>query len=133
MPAVLRFRLWLGFAGLSGAMAVAMDALARHRFDPVDEAHARDLIQIATKYQSLHALALVAVALLAERAAPGWAGRAVAVSGWAFVAGTLLFCGTLYALAFACPLADPSLTPLGGASFIFGWLALLASALAWPR
>ena len=133
MSAILRFRLWLGFAGLSGALAVAMDALARHHFDPVADAHARELIQIATKYQGLHALALVAVALLAEPAAGGWAGRAVAVSGWAFVAGILLFCGTLYGLAFACPLAQPALTPFGGAAFMTGWLALLGAALAWRR
>ena len=133
MSGLPRFRLWLGFAGLSGALTVAMDALARHRFDASTDAHARELIQIATKYQSLHALALVAVALLAERAGAGWAGRAVTVSGWAFITGILLFCGTLAALAFGCPLAQPALTPFGGAAFMIGWLALLAAALAWKR
>ena len=133
MSALLRFRLWLGFAGLSGAMAVAMDALARHHFDAGAEAHAVELIRIATKYQGLHALALLTVALLADRAADGWAGRAVAFSGWAFVTGILLFCGTLYALAFGCPLAQPALTPFGGGAFIAGWLALLAAAATWKR
>lgn len=133
MSALLRFRLWLGLAGLSGAMAVVMDALARHHFDPVADAHARELIQIATKYQSLHALALIAAALLAERAADGWAARLTAVAGWAFAAGILLFCGTLYGLAFGCPLAQPALTPFGGGAFMLGWLALLAGAAVWKR
>ena len=131
MPSPLRFRLWLGFAGLSGAMAVAMGALARHHLDPVTGAHARELLEIAGRYQSLHALALLAVALLAERAGDGWAGRAIALSGWAFVAGLLLFCGTLYGLAFDCALAVPTLTPFGGGAFITGWLALLAAAVTW--
>lgn len=125
--------MWLGVAGLSGAMSVAMDAMARHHFDSVADTHARELIQIATKHQSLHALALVAVALLAERAGTVWAGRAVAVSGWAFVAGILLFSGSLYGLAFGCPLAGPALVPFGGGAFIVGWLALLAAAIAWQR
>ena len=133
MSALLRFRVWLGVAGLSGATAVVMDALARHHFDPVADAHARELIQIATKYQSLHAVALVAAALLAECAGTGWAGRAAAVSGWAFVAGLALFCGTLYGLAFGCPWAQPALTPFGGAAFMTGWLALLGAAIAWKR
>ncbi|MEI6558620.1 MAG: DUF423 domain-containing protein [Rhodospirillaceae bacterium] len=133
MAADLRFRLWLGFAGLSGMVAVAADALARHHFDPVTDAHSRELLQIATRYQGLHALVLLTVALLAERAGAGRAGRWLAVSGWCFVAGSLLFCGTLYALAFACPWAQPSLTPFGGGAFMLGWLALLAAALAWGR
>ena len=133
MSPTLRFRVWLGFTGLSGAMAVAMGAVARHHFDPVADAHARELIEIAGRYQSLHAVALLAVALLADRAPLGWAGRAAAFSGWAFVAGTLMFCGTLYGLAFGCPLAQPALTPFGGGAFIVGWLALLVPALAWKR
>ncbi len=133
MPGSLCSRFWLGFAGLNGAVAVAMDALARHHFDPVTGAHARELIQIATKYQGLHALALLALVLLVERAGTGWAAWALRISGWAFVAGTLLFCFTLYGLAFECPLAHPAVTPLGGGTFIAGWLGLLVAAIAWKR
>ena len=131
MSAPLRFRIWLGIAGLSGSMAAAMDAIARHHFDPVAGAGLVELIHIASKYQGLHALALVAVALLAERVGGGLAGRAVAFTGWAFVVGLVLFCGNLYGMAFGCPLVVPVLTPVGGAAFIIGWLGLLAAAITW--
>ena len=127
-------RVWLGLAGLNGAVAVAMDAAARHHFDPTTGSHARELIQISTKYQGLHALALIAMLLLLERAPPGLATQALRLAGWAFIVGMGLFCLTLYGLAFGCPLARPALMPLGGSSFIAGWLGLLVAAFAWkPR
>jgi uncharacterized membrane protein YgdD (TMEM256/DUF423 family) len=67
-----------------------------------------------------HALALLAVAFLMARG-----GSAYRVAGWAFVAGIVLFSGTLYAYALSGVKGFAMVTPLGGFGFLVGWLALL--------
>jgi uncharacterized membrane protein YgdD (TMEM256/DUF423 family) len=71
-----------------------------------------------------HALALLAVAWLAGEAAT----RSVRVAGWSFVAGILLFSGSLYAMVFTGVRGLGMVTPLGGLAFIAGWIALAAAA-----
>jgi len=73
-----------------------------------------------------HALALLAVGGLAARGG----GSAVA-AGWLFVAGTVLFSGSLYALAFTVSAGWAPVTPFGGAAFLVGWAALAWAA--WAR
>jgi uncharacterized membrane protein YgdD (TMEM256/DUF423 family) len=89
------------------------------------EPRALAAIQTAVQYQFYHGLALLAVALLGERIA----GRAVPAAGWAFVAGTLLFCGGIYASSLAGFAPLSRVTPFGGLAFITGWSALIFAAL----
>src|ERR671923_224847 len=74
--------------------------------------------EIGVRYQMYHALALLAVGL----AVPRW--PSLALGGWLFVAGTVVFSGSLYALAVTGQRWLGAVTPLGGAAFIAGWLAL---------
>ena len=67
-----------------------------------------------------HALALLAVGILLPRAP----SPALAVAGWLFVAGTVVFSGSLYVLAVTGQRWLGAVTPLGGAAFIAGWLVL---------
>jgi uncharacterized membrane protein YgdD (TMEM256/DUF423 family) len=67
-----------------------------------------------------HAFALIAVAWAASR----WPGSLVNASGWLFVAGILLFSGSLYAMTFTGNRALGAITPLGGVCWIAGWLLL---------
>jgi uncharacterized membrane protein YgdD (TMEM256/DUF423 family) len=71
-----------------------------------------------------HALALLGVAWAATR----WPGGAVATAGWLFAAGTLVFSGSLYALAVTGQRWLGAITPVGGLAFIAGWLALAWAA-----
>ncbi len=82
-------------------------------------------------YQLIHTLALLAVGVWLRLADPAahTGSAALAVAGWAFVAGVVLFCGSLYALALGGPRLLGPVTPLGGVAFIVGWLALLWAAL----
>jgi uncharacterized membrane protein YgdD (TMEM256/DUF423 family) len=123
-------RWWLGLAGLSGAVAVAVEAMARHwaAADP----HRLELAATGARYALFHAPALVAVYALARTAAPGWAALLLAIAGWGFAAGLVLFSGSLYWLAAGLPPVVAPLTPLGGVAFIGGWAALLLAALV-PR
>ena len=67
-----------------------------------------------------HALGLLIVAYLASQKTAGPAR----VGGWLFVAGTILFSGSLYALTLTGITILGAITPLGGLAFIAGWLVL---------
>lgn len=84
-----------------------------------------EVFETGARYQMYHALALVAVGLVLVRT-PG--ARLVTASGWLFVAGTVLFSGSLYGMALTGVSALGAITPLGGVCFIGGWGCLAASA-----
>ena len=75
-----------------------------------------------------HALALLAVGWLVERGHP----RAV-LAGRLFIAGIVLFSGSLYALTLASLRWMGAVTPLGGLAFIAGWLVLALGGQAGGR
>jgi uncharacterized membrane protein YgdD (TMEM256/DUF423 family) len=77
--------------------------------------------QTAVQYHFWHALALLATPQLAGT----WARSA----GWLFVAGVLVFSGSLYALALGAPRMLGMLTPIGGIALILGWLAFAVAAI----
>jgi uncharacterized membrane protein YgdD (TMEM256/DUF423 family) len=78
------------------------------------------VFETGARYQMYHALALLGVGLAHGR----WPTTSIALAGWLFVAGTLLFSGSLYVLALTGHRWLGAITPLGGAAFIAGWLAL---------
>ena len=78
------------------------------------------VFETAARYQMYHALGLLAVAWMVTRWPGPWPVRA----GWLFVAGTVLFSGSLYALALTGVRWLGAITPLGGAAFLAGWLCL---------
>jgi uncharacterized membrane protein YgdD (TMEM256/DUF423 family) len=120
--------LWIVMAGFHGACAVALGAYAAHGMADAD-AYVVSLMEKATRYQMVHALALIAVAgvqihCVAHRWPSGW----FALSGALLAVGTFLFCGVLYAIALAGWQAA-ALAPYGGMSLIAGWLALVVGGL----
>jgi len=121
---------WIVFAALNGVIAVGGGAYASHGL--AGDPRAQELFRLAGQYQMWHALALIGVVVLAGRA-EGAARLALRLAGWLFVAGTLLFSGTLYALVASGPLPFAMTAPLGGTSFMLGWLALGAAALLFCR
>ena len=76
------------------------------------------------RYQMYHALGLFVAAWAATRWPGPWAVRA----GWLFVAGTLLFSGSLYALALSGVRWLGAVTPFGGMAFLAGWACLVLAA-----
>ena len=79
--------------------------------------------EVGVRYQLIHALALLAVAWACTR----WSGRAAQASGWLFVAGTVLFSGSLYLSTLAGVRGLGLVTPIGGAALLAGWLCLLVA------
>lgn len=117
--------LWLLIAAASGFIAVALGAFAAHGLQGRLEPKALGWIDTGLRYQMFHAAALIGVSLLARDGTT----LALQVAGWAFAIGTLLFSGLLYAMALGAPRWFGAIVPLGGLSFLGGWLALAWYAL----
>jgi uncharacterized membrane protein YgdD (TMEM256/DUF423 family) len=114
---------WLRLGAVLGFLAVACGAFAAHGLKGRISADGLEVFETAARYQMYHALALVAVGLLAGR---GRTSGALAVAGWSFSLGTVVFSGSLYALALSGVRWLGAITPLGGVLFLVGWLALAA-------
>jgi uncharacterized membrane protein YgdD (TMEM256/DUF423 family) len=115
--------LFLGasFAGL----AVAAGAFGAHMLKPVLDTTMLGVFETAVRYQMYHALALCVVAMLDE---PSYRKSSLAAVGWLFVAGVILFSGSLYILSVSGIRWVGAFTPLGGAAWIAGWILLAWTA-----
>src|SRR5687768_10339275 len=117
-------RVFLGLGAVSAGLAVALGAFAAHGLRARLSPEALQTFETGARYHMYHALALLAVAWAVTR----WPGTAVSVAGWLFIAGTLLFSGSLYLLAITGVRMLGAITPVGGFAFILGWLALAWAA-----
>lgn len=105
---------------LSAAVGVAAGAFGAHTLRGRLTPDLLNGFETGVRYHLIHALALLAVAWAASR----WPGPVVSLAGWCFVAGTILFSGSLYVLCLTGLRTLVVITPLGGLSFIAGWLLL---------
>jgi uncharacterized membrane protein YgdD (TMEM256/DUF423 family) len=117
-------RLFFLLGSLSALVGVAAGAFGAHSLRARLAPDLLAVFETAARYQMYHALALLAVAWAVGR----WPGPLLAWAGWLFVAGTLLFSGSLYALALSGVRWLGAITPLGGVCFLAGWLCLALAA-----
>lgn len=108
---------WTGLAAINGLLAVGFGAFAAHG---VHDPKAVEWLHTGSQYQMSHALAVFAAFGLHRAGARGM-GLVAAL----FLFGTLVFAGSLYAMALGAPRILGAITPSGGLSFLIGW-ALLA-------
>ena len=120
-------RTWLAIGSLLMFLAVAAGAFGRHALKSRLSPELLETFEIATRYLIYHALAIIAVSLLAPRS-----GAAVQVAGVLFALGILVFSGSLYAIALTGARWLGAITPIGGLLLLAGWLALLWVAVAAP-
>ncbi len=113
-------RIYAVIGALSGFVAVASGAFGAHVLRRQLSADDLAVFETAARYEMYHALALLGVAWALDR----WPGIALQVAGGCFVAGTVLFCGSLYILALSGIRWFGAITPLGGVAFLAGWLSL---------
>lgn len=118
-------RLFFALASFLGALGVALGAFGAHGLKARVTPDLVAIWQTGAHYHMLHALALFAVAWATQRF-PG--GLSVA-AGWCFLAGILIFSGSLYTLAFTGMRWLGAITPIGGVLFIVGWVLLGLAAL----
>ncbi len=132
----LNAKTWFVLGASLGVLGVAAGTFGAHALPDyleaagagTDIARRQNWWETGVRYQMYHALALLAVAWIADRTKsllPGLAGMAMFV-------GTLIFSGCLYALALTGLTFLGAVVPIGGVLFVVGWslLALAGSGLA---
>jgi uncharacterized membrane protein YgdD (TMEM256/DUF423 family) len=117
-------RLFVMLGAASAFLSVAAGAFGAHALRSRLAPELLAVFETAARYQMYHALALLAVGWVAAR----WPGPLAQWAGWLFLAGTVLFSGSLYALALSGVRWLGAITPLGGAAFLAGWICLALAA-----
>lgn len=121
-------RLFTALGAASAFVAVGAGAFGAHGLRARLTPELLAVFETGARYQMYHALALIVVAWATSR----WPASSAAAAGWCFVAGTVLFSGSLYALALTGVRWLGAVTPLGGLAFLAGWLLLVRVALGGP-
>ena len=114
-------RIFLAIASMLGGISVVFGAFASHALKDRLSANSLSIWETGTKYQMYHALALMLVAILLSRFPDS---ILFAVAGYAFIIGTFVFSGSLYALTLTGIKWLGAITPIGGMAYIIGWLCL---------
>jgi uncharacterized membrane protein YgdD (TMEM256/DUF423 family) len=102
-------------AALSGAIAVIAGAFGAHGVT----GKPAEWLRTGGEYQMIHAVAALVAVQLGTR-----------IAAACFLGGSLVFAGTLYAMALGAPLWLGLVTPVGGLGLIVGWLVLAWRAVA---
>ena len=118
-------------AALLGALSVALGAFAAHALKQQISDYAVNIFETGVRYQFYHVFALLSAGMLYKN----FPNAFVRWAGIFFIAGIILFCGSLYALMYIKGAVMPgfkwvgAITPIGGLSFILGWLSLFIGTL----
>jgi uncharacterized membrane protein YgdD (TMEM256/DUF423 family) len=124
-------KIYLVIGTLLAGLAVALGAFGAHGLKKIATAEQVATYQTGVQYQIYHALALILVGLLTDRIYNSF----ISSAGVLFVAGVVLFSGSLYlivsmqAMNRAVPTAIGILTPVGGLFFVAGWICMLVGIL----
>jgi uncharacterized membrane protein YgdD (TMEM256/DUF423 family) len=119
-------KIWLFIAAINGAVAVLCGAFAAHGLKARLSADMVGVFDTGARYHLTHALALGLAALSPARGAAAARARLSAIL---FLAGIILFCGSLYLLALTGQTGFGWITPFGGLALVGGWVTLAAAAL----
>lgn len=122
---------YLTTAACLAILAVALGAFGAHGIKSIVTPDTFEVYETGVRYHFYHVFALLAVGILYA----SFPGSALRWSGGFFIAGIVLFSGSLYlitalkAAGKGIPMAVGILTPLGGLCFIIGWVMLLVGLL----
>ena len=118
-------RVIFAVAALSAFLAVAAGAFGAHALKSRLAPEMLGVFEVGVRYQMYHALGLFVCAWAADK----WSGALPIAAAALFVAGTILFSGSLYALSLSGVRWLGAITPLGGLAFLAGWVCIAAAAL----
>jgi uncharacterized membrane protein YgdD (TMEM256/DUF423 family) len=118
-------RIFFAVGAVSAFIAVAAGAFGAHALKGRLTPDMLAVFEVGARYQMYHALALIACAWALTR----WPGKLTVTSGWLFIAGTVVFSGSLYALGLSGHRWLGAITPFGGLALLAGWGCLAAAAI----
>ena len=113
-------------AAILGALSVAIGAFAAHTLKGAISDYALEIFETAVRYQFYHVFALLAAGIIYKE----FPNKLIKWSGRLFIAGIILFSGSLYILSAIKASGSPdynwigAITPIGGLCFILGWIFL---------
>ena len=121
------YKTFLRTAAVIGALSVISGAFAAHGLKQILSTDNLQIFETAVRYQFYHVFALLATGILYQE----FPGKFMKWAGWFFIAGMILFCGSLYLLCFTKHHEYSlnwlgAITPFGGAAFVAGWIMLFA-------
>ncbi|MFP6899300.1 MAG: DUF423 domain-containing protein [Opitutales bacterium] len=118
-------------ACVSGALSVVLGAMGAHALaeELAADSERGGSFEAALRYHQLHSVVLLVLGL-AVCHWDGVFGRRLRIASWLFVAGLILFCGSLYGFAFGGPDFLPKISPFGGTTLIIAWLSAAWAGLA---
>jgi len=117
-------RFFLAAGSISAFLAVAFGAFAAHGLKGRLTPDLLSTFEVGVRYHMYHSLALLAVAWVASR----WPQSGATIAGWFFLAGIIIFSGSLYVLTITGLRWLGAITPIGGVAFLIGWLILAWAA-----
>ena len=122
---------FLALAAFFGMLAVMIGAFGAHGLEDILSEHAKQRYQTGVSYQFYHVAALLVIGVLSaiQNSSHKNQPRLLTFSGMFFVLGILLFSGSLYLYALTGKTYFGIITPVGGLSFIAGWLCLLVFSM----
>jgi uncharacterized membrane protein YgdD (TMEM256/DUF423 family) len=109
---------------IAAGIAVILGAFGAHGLKSRVDPELLVVFETGVRYQMYHALALLAVGL----ARAHWPTTTISLAGWFFLAGILIFSGSLYLMTATGERWLGAITPIGGVAFIIGWVLLAAGA-----
>ncbi len=118
-------RTFVVLGAVSAFLAVGAGAFGAHALRARLDAGLLATFEIGVRYHMYHALGLFVAAWAARQ----WPGALTTASGWLFVAGILIFSGSLYLLSLTGTRWLGAITPLGGLAFLAGWSCIAVAAL----
>ena len=116
-------RTFFVLGALGALFGVTLGAFGSHALRGQLEPTMLAVFETGVRYQMYHAFGLMAAAWVCSR----WPGRAARAAGWLFVAGIVVFSGSLYALSLSGLRAFGAVTPIGGLAQLAGWACLIAA------
>jgi len=116
-------RFFFSAGAIAAFVAVALGAFGAHSLKTKISADMLAIFEIGVRYQIYHAFGLMAVAWATTR----WPETSLNAAGWCFIAGIIIFSGSLYLLSFTGIRWFGAITPIGGLAFLAGWAILIWS------
>lgn len=115
---------WFVMGAIASGVAVILGAFGAHGLKSRVDPELLVVFETGVRYQMYHALALLAVGL----ARVHWPTAVISLAGWFFLAGILIFSGSLYLMTATGERWLGAITPIGGLAFIIGWVLLAVGA-----
>ncbi len=115
---------WVAIGAFLAALGVGLGAFGAHGLEGKLSEDSLNTFEVGVRYHLLHALALILVGILAER----WNSGATNLAGALLLAGVVLFSGGIYIWTLSGIRAFVQVVPVGGVSFLAGWIVLAVAA-----